>query len=99
MVQLYNTKDHAIIIKKGTVVAPMVATNEVPETGCGWEPFKLEGGPMKYYVTVDLLLEFWQTPMEESSNSTPLSLKEHWDFSSVSTCPLGYAMLQQLSSD
>ena len=30
-VQLYNTKDHAIIIKKGTAVAQMVATNEVPE--------------------------------------------------------------------
>ena len=30
-VQLYNTKDHAIIIKKGTTVARMVATNEVPE--------------------------------------------------------------------
>ena len=32
MVQLYNTKDHAIVIKKGTAVAQMVATNEVPET-------------------------------------------------------------------
>ena len=31
MVQLYNTKGHAIIIKKGTAVAQMVATNEVPE--------------------------------------------------------------------
>ena len=30
-VQLYNTKDHAIIIKKGTAVARMVATNEVPD--------------------------------------------------------------------
>ena len=30
-VQLYNTKDHPIIIKKGTAVARMVATNEVPE--------------------------------------------------------------------
>ena len=32
-VQLYNTKDHAIIIKKGegTAVARMVATNDVPE--------------------------------------------------------------------
>ena len=30
-VQLYNTKDHAIIIKKGTAVARMVATYEVPE--------------------------------------------------------------------
>ena len=30
-VQLYNNKDHAIIIKKGTAVARMVATNEVPE--------------------------------------------------------------------
>ena len=30
-VQLYNTKDHAIIIKKGTAVARMVAANEVPE--------------------------------------------------------------------
>ena len=32
MVQLYNTKDHAIVIKKGTAVARMVAANEVPET-------------------------------------------------------------------
>ena len=30
-VQLYNTKDHTIIIKKGTAVARMVATNEVSE--------------------------------------------------------------------
>ena len=30
-VQLYYTKDHAIIIKKGTAVTRMVATNEVPE--------------------------------------------------------------------
>ena len=30
-VQLYNTKDHTIIIKKGTAVAQMVAANEVPE--------------------------------------------------------------------
>ena len=29
--QLCNTKDHAIIIKKGTAVARMVAANEVPE--------------------------------------------------------------------
>ena len=31
-VQLYNTKDHPIILKKGTPVARMVAANEVPET-------------------------------------------------------------------
>ena len=30
-VQLYNTKDHAIVIKKGTTVARMVAVNEIPE--------------------------------------------------------------------
>ena len=30
-VQLYNTKDHTIVIKKGTAVAKMVAANEVPE--------------------------------------------------------------------
>ena len=30
-VQLYNTKDHVIIIKKGTTVAQMVAANEVPK--------------------------------------------------------------------
>ena len=30
-VQLYKTKDHAIIIKKRTVVARMVAANEVPK--------------------------------------------------------------------
>ena len=37
-VQLYNTKDHAIIIKKETAVARMVATNEVPEmvVAKGW---------------------------------------------------------------
>ena len=29
-IQPYNTKDHAIIIKEGTAVAQMVATNEVP---------------------------------------------------------------------
>ena len=28
---MYNTKDHAIAIKKGTAVARMVAANEVPE--------------------------------------------------------------------
>ena len=32
MVQLYNTRKHATVIKKGTAVARMVATNEVPET-------------------------------------------------------------------
>ena len=32
MVQLSNTKDHAIIIQKGTAVARMVAANKVPET-------------------------------------------------------------------
>ena len=32
MVQLYNTKDHTIVIKKGTAVARKVAANEVPET-------------------------------------------------------------------
>ena len=31
MVQLYNTKEHAIVIKKGTAVARMVAANKVPE--------------------------------------------------------------------
>ena len=31
-VQLYNTKVHPIILKKGTPVARMVAANEVPET-------------------------------------------------------------------
>ena len=30
-VQLYNIKDDAIIIKKGTAVARMVAANEVPK--------------------------------------------------------------------
>ena len=30
-IQLYNTKDHTIIIKKGTTVARMVTANEVPE--------------------------------------------------------------------
>ena len=32
MVQLYDTKDHAIVIKKGTAVVRMVAANEVSET-------------------------------------------------------------------
>ena len=31
-VQPYNTKDHPIILPKGTAVARMVAANEVPET-------------------------------------------------------------------
>ena len=31
-VQLYNTKDHPIVLKKGTPVARMVAVNEVPGT-------------------------------------------------------------------
>ena len=31
-VQLYNTKDHPIVLPKGTAVARMVATNEVPGT-------------------------------------------------------------------
>ena len=30
-IQLYNTKDHTIIIKKGPAVARMVAANKVPE--------------------------------------------------------------------
>ena len=30
-VQLYNTKDHTIIIKEGTAVARVVAASEVPE--------------------------------------------------------------------
>ena len=30
-VQLYNTKDHTIVIKEGTAVARMVPANEVPE--------------------------------------------------------------------
>ena len=30
-IQLYNTKDHPIVLKKGTTVARMVAANEVPE--------------------------------------------------------------------
>ena len=32
MVQLYNTKDHAIVIKKGPSVARTVAANKAPET-------------------------------------------------------------------
>ena len=31
IVQLYNTKDYTIIIKKRTTVARMVAANEVPK--------------------------------------------------------------------
>ena len=30
-VQLYDSKDHTIIIKKGKAVAQMVAANEVPK--------------------------------------------------------------------
>ena len=29
---MYNTKNHAIVIKKGTAVARMVAANKAPET-------------------------------------------------------------------
>ena len=32
IVQLYEIKDHAIVIKKGTAMARMVAVNKVPET-------------------------------------------------------------------
>ena len=48
--QLYNTKDHAIVIKKGTAVAQMVPANEVPETVVAngmVGPFETEGGPKK----------------------------------------------------
>ena len=31
-VQLYNTKDHPIVLSKGTAVARMIAANEVPRT-------------------------------------------------------------------
>ena len=31
-VQLYNTKDHPIVLSKGTAVVRMVAANEVPGT-------------------------------------------------------------------
>ena len=31
-VQLHNTKDHPIVLKKGTAVSRIVAANEVPET-------------------------------------------------------------------
>ena len=31
-IQLYNTKDHPIVLLKGTAVARMVAANEVPDT-------------------------------------------------------------------
>ena len=53
----------------------------------------------KYYMTVDLLSGFWQTPMEESSKQYTAFTVVHWDSFNVSACPLGYATLQQLSSN
>ena len=50
----------------------------------------------KYYTTLHLLSRFWQTPPGGVLSNTQLSLWGHWDSFSVSTCPLGYAMLQQL---
>ena len=54
MVQLYNTKDHTIAIKKGTAVTRMVAANEVPETvvtdgtvGAFWSKKAMPGSPLK----------------------------------------------------
>ena len=50
MVQLYNTKDHAIIIKKGIAVAQMMDADKVPKTvvADGMSgPFKPEGGSKK----------------------------------------------------
>ena len=50
MVQLYNTKDHTIVIKKGTAVARMVAANEVPQTVVADSTvgaLQLKGGPKK----------------------------------------------------
>ena len=55
-VQLYNTKDHAIIIKKGTAVAQMVATNGVPEMVL-LEHSKLEDGPGKVMSSSQLRRE------------------------------------------
>ena len=49
-VQLYNTKDHAIFIKKRTAVARMVAANEVPEMVVAdgqSEHFEIEDEPRK----------------------------------------------------
>ena len=54
-VQLYNTKDHVIVIKKGTAVARMVAANEFPEmwSQMVWlEPFELEGWPKKAMLSL-----------------------------------------------
>ena len=50
MIQLYNIKDYAIIHKKGTTVAQMVAANEVPDrvVASGTvESFECEGWPRK----------------------------------------------------
>ena len=44
-------------------------------------------------------LGFGKPPWRNPLSNTELSLWGHWDSSSVSTCPLGYAMLQQLSSN
>ena len=54
----------------------------------------------KYYTTVDFLSGFWQTPMEESSRQyTTFTVGTLGLFQcEVSTCPLGYATLQQLSN-
>ena len=63
MVQLYNTKDHAIVIKKGTAVAQIMAVNEVPETVVAdgtVGPFEPEGGPKK---------AMWKSPLKEEEKS------------------------------
>ena len=55
-VQLYNTKDHAIVIKKGTV-ARMVAANEVPEMVANGAAGALQTGSLAKEGHVKLTVE------------------------------------------
>ena len=67
-VQLYNIKDHAIIIKKGTAVARMVATNEVPE-------MVVADGAVEALQT-----QRWAKVMSNSSSRRKILFKKLGDF-------------------
>ena len=83
-VQLYNTKDHPIVLKKGTTVARMVAANEVPEMVVAEGTVgALQTHQWAKEGHVRLSVEDWRK----------LSPWACWDSSSVNACPLGYAML------
>ena len=53
----------------------------------------------KYYMTVDLLSRFWQTPMEESSKQYTAFNVGILGFFQCERMPFGYATLQQLCSN